>query len=49
MHLNDLTTTSEINEETDTIVAYDVDPVTGKLASPSHVAACGSPVCMVFA
>lgn len=42
-------TTRKLNEDTDTIVAFDVDPATGELALTSHVPACGSPVCMVFA
>lgn len=38
-----------LNEDSDTIVAFDVDATSGELASPREVAACGSPVCMVFA
>jgi 6-phosphogluconolactonase len=35
-----------LNEDSDTIVAFDV--VKGRLTEPREVAACGSPVCMVF-
>jgi 6-phosphogluconolactonase len=38
-----------LNEDSDTIVAFDVDAASGDLSAPRHVAACGSPVCMVFA
>ncbi|HKW82931.1 MAG TPA: lactonase family protein [Burkholderiaceae bacterium] len=38
-----------LNEDSDTIVAFDVDAASGALTSPRQVAACGSPVCMVFA
>jgi 6-phosphogluconolactonase (cycloisomerase 2 family) len=37
-----------LNEDSDTIVAFDVNAATGRLTSPRQVAACGSPVCMVF-
>lgn len=37
-----------LNEDSDTIVAFDVDASSGDLDSPRVVAACGSPVCMVF-
>ncbi len=37
-----------LNEDSDTIVALDVDR-DGGLVAPRQVAACGSPVCMVFA
>ena len=36
-----------LNEDSDSIVTFDVDD-TGRLAAPRQVAACGSPVCMVF-
>ena len=36
-----------LNEDSDTIVAFDVD-LEGRLAAPRRVAACASPVCMVF-
>jgi 6-phosphogluconolactonase len=36
-----------LNEDSDTIVAFDVD-VAGVPTAPRMVAACGSPVCMVF-
>lgn len=35
-----------LNEDSDTIVVFDV--VEGRLTGPREVAACGSPVCMVF-
>lgn len=37
-----------LNEDSDTIVAFDVDANSGDLGAPRRVAACGSPVCMVF-
>jgi 6-phosphogluconolactonase len=36
-----------LNEDSDTIVAFTVDD-SGRLLAPRQVAACGSPVCMVF-
>ena len=36
-----------LNEDSDAIVAFDIDG-SGALAAPREVAACGSPVCMVF-
>jgi 6-phosphogluconolactonase len=36
-----------LNEDSDSIVAFDVDR-DGRLVAPRQVAACGSPVCMVF-
>lgn len=35
-----------LNEDSDTIVAFDI--IDGRLTRPREVAACGSPVCMVF-
>ncbi len=36
-----------LNEDSDTIVAFDIDE-SGRPGAPRPVAACGSPVCMVF-
>lgn len=36
-----------LNEDSDTIVVFDVDR-DGRLAAPRQVATCGSPVCMIF-
>lgn len=38
-----------LNEDSDTIVAFDVAGDSGALSAPHEVARCGSPVCMVFA
>jgi 6-phosphogluconolactonase len=38
-----------LNEDSDSIVAFDVDERLGTLGNPRVVADCGSPVCMVFA
>ncbi|MEF7617000.1 lactonase family protein [Aquincola sp. MAHUQ-54] len=37
-----------LNEDSDSIVAFDVDAASGRLSDARQVAACGSPVCMVF-
>jgi 6-phosphogluconolactonase len=37
-----------LNEDSDTIFAFDVDAATGCLTARRPVAICGSPVCMVF-
>ena len=37
-----------LNEDSDTIVAFDVDEKSGQPVAPRQVAACGSPVCMIF-
>jgi 6-phosphogluconolactonase (cycloisomerase 2 family) len=36
------------NEETDTIVGFDVDQASGVLTSNGQVIKTGSPVCMIF-
>jgi 6-phosphogluconolactonase (cycloisomerase 2 family) len=36
------------NEESDTIVKFEVDQATGKLAATNDVLHTGSPVCIVF-
>jgi 6-phosphogluconolactonase len=38
-----------LNEDSHNIIAFDVDASTGMLSGPRQAAACGSPVCMVFA
>ena len=37
-----------LNEDSDTIVAFAVDPQTGRLTPAREPVPCGSPVCMVF-
>ena len=37
-----------LNEDSDTIARFAVDPATGRLAPTGEPVACGSPVCMVF-
>jgi 6-phosphogluconolactonase (cycloisomerase 2 family) len=36
------------NEESDTVVSFDVDQVSGALAANGQVITTGSPVCMIF-
>lgn len=38
-----------LNEDSDTIVAFEVDGATGALTETGQITRCGSPVCMVFA
>jgi len=38
-----------LNEDSDTITAFDVDAATGRLTAPRQAAPCGSPVCLLFA
>jgi len=37
-----------LNEDSDSIVTFQVAPADGKLSATSHAVTCGSPVCMVF-
>jgi 6-phosphogluconolactonase (cycloisomerase 2 family) len=37
-----------LNQDSDSIVAFSLDPENGRLLQPRPPVACGSPVCMVF-
>jgi 6-phosphogluconolactonase (cycloisomerase 2 family) len=38
-----------LNEDSDSIVTFGIDPATGRLLPTTRTTHCGSPVCMVFA